>query len=132
MAPLRLANGRSLTQDLVDLSLRDCTGADRQAEDAHRDPRLHGVRPRPQARAARSFCENCCKAAMPLASARWHQACRSAASCSREEEVLIQSWRNSSRMVTILSSTGCSARARANCGRAEAGLRPYRTRRPED
>lgn len=47
---------------------------------------------------------------MPLSSARRHHACRSSVSCSREREVFSHSWRNSSRMVIMVSSTGESAR----------------------
>ena len=47
--------------------------------------------PLTQARAARSCCENCCRAAIPLLSARWHQDCSWVASCSREKEVFSQS-----------------------------------------
>lgn len=41
-----------------------------------------------QTRAERKRIENSCSASMPLASARWHQAIRSATSCSRDCEVL--------------------------------------------
>src|SRR5688572_4183374 len=88
-------------------------------------PRIAGLfftsSPQGYACAARSFIENCCSATMPLSSARRHQACRSAASCSRDWEVFIHIWRSSSRMVTILSRTGWAARTWARCGRAAAG-----------
>ena len=41
-----------------------------------------------QVRAARSFMENSRSAPMPLSSARWHQACRSEVSCSRDAVVV--------------------------------------------
>lgn len=50
---------------------------------------------------ARSVREKSLSAAMPLASARWHQACRWPVSCSRVSVVFNHSWRNSSRMTTI-------------------------------
>lgn len=59
-----------------------------------------------QAFAARRPMEKSRSAAIPLSSARRHQACRSAVSCSRDCEVFSHSWRSSSRMVTILSSVG--------------------------
>lgn len=71
-------------------------------------PKRRPARPGGEAHActARSRKAKSRRAAMPLASARWHQACSCCSICSRDRLWLAQSWRNSSRMAIMLSSTG--------------------------
>ena len=65
------------------------------------------VRRAPRAASARTPAARRCRCPRPC----WHQACRSATSCSADTLVRVQSWRSSSRIVTSLSSTGLLAHA---------------------